>query len=93
MLKKRWRPMVEDEVIASQLEALAREGLLWCNPTQISQQAVSNRFLTFPHELFERVFKDLLPSLKLSWSKRKRRPLPESVQYTLDYSSEKRCIN
>ena len=31
----------------------------------------------------ERVFKDLLPNLKSSWSKRKRRPLPESVQYTL----------
>ena len=48
---------------------LAREGFLWCNPTQISQQAVSNRFLTFPAELFERVFKDLLPNLRLSWSK------------------------
>ncbi len=130
--KKTQRPMVEDEVIANQLEALltpaitnqenyyrqlglrdrilnlplmiaavltllwrdvpgvteltrilAREGFLWCNPTQISQQAVSNRFLTFPAELFERVFKDLLPKLKSSWSKRKRRPLPESVQYTL----------
>jgi Transposase DDE domain len=62
---------------------LAKEGFLWCNPTQISQQAVSNRFLTFPAELLERVFKDLLPNLKLSWSKRKQRPLPESVQYTL----------
>jgi Transposase DDE domain len=62
---------------------LAREGFLWCNPIQISQQAVSNRFLTFPAELFERVFKDLLPSLKSSWLKRKRRPLPESVQYAL----------
>ena len=130
--KKTQRPMVEDEVIANQLEALltpaitnqenyyrqlglrdrilnlplmvaavltllwrdvpgvteltrllAREGFLWCNPIQISQQAVSNRFLTFPAELFERVFKDLLPSLKSSWLKRKRRPLPESVQYAL----------
>ena len=62
---------------------LAREEFLWCNPTSISQQAISNRFLRFPAELFERVFKDLLPNLKSSWSKRKRRPLPESVQYTL----------
>ena len=62
---------------------LAREGFLWCNQTQVSQQAISSRFLTFPAELFERVFKDLLPNLKSSWSKRKRRPLPESVQYTL----------
>ncbi len=62
---------------------LAREGFLWCNPTQISQQAVSNRFLTFPAELFERVFKDLLPNLKSSWLKRKHRLLPESVEFTL----------
>ncbi len=61
---------------------LAREGFLWCNPTQVSQQAVSNRFLTFPAELFERVFKDLLPYLKLSWKKRERRLLPESVEFT-----------
>ena len=102
--KKTQRPMVEDEVIANQLEALltpaitaqenyyrqlglrdrilnlplmvaavltllwrdvpgvteltrilAREGFLWCNPTQISQQAVSNRFLTFK---VEKVFSD-----------------------------------
>jgi Transposase DDE domain len=130
--KKTQRPMVEDEVIANQLEALltpaitaqesyyrqlglrdrilnlplmvaavltllwrdvpgitelnrvlAREGFLWCHPTQISQQAVSSRFLTFPAELFERVFKELLPELKLSWNKRKRRQLPESVQFAL----------
>ena len=45
---------------------LARDGLLWCNPTKVSQQAVSQRFLTFPNELFEKVFKDLLPSVKIS---------------------------
>ena len=130
--KKKQRPMMEDEAIASQLKALltpaitaqenyyrqlklrdrilnlplmvaavltllwrdvagvteltrilAREGFLWCNPTQVSQQAVSNRFLSFPAELFERVFKDLLPHLKSAWHKRKHRPLPESVQFTL----------
>ncbi|OBQ32327.1 MAG: hypothetical protein AN485_21770 [Anabaena sp. MDT14b] len=34
---------------------LARDGFLWCNPTKVSQQAVSQRFLTFPSELFEKV--------------------------------------
>ena len=62
---------------------LAREGFLWCNPTQVSQQAISNRFLTFPAELFERVLKDLLPHLKSAWDQRENRPLPESVQFTL----------
>jgi hypothetical protein len=32
---------------------LAREGFLWCNQTQVSQQAISSRFLTFPAELTE----------------------------------------
>lgn len=35
---------------------LAREDLLWCPCTKVSQQALSERFLTFPAELFERVF-------------------------------------
>ena len=129
--KKKQRPMVEDEAIANQLEALitpaitsqenyyrqlglrdrilnlplmvaavltllwrdvagvreltrilAREGFLWCNPTQVSQQAISQRFLTFPAELFERVFKQLLPELRKAWLFRNRRSLPESVQFT-----------
>lgn len=40
---------------------LARVDLLWCRATKVSQQALSERFLTFPAELFERVFKDILP--------------------------------
>ena len=62
---------------------LARDGFLWCNPTKISQQAVSQRFLTFPAILFERVFKELLPKLREKWYCRKKRPLPESLQFTL----------
>ena len=60
---------------------LAREGFLWCSPTAVSQQAVSQRFLTFPAELFEKVFKDLIPYLNIVWHKRKKRPLPDSVQF------------
>ncbi len=62
---------------------LAREGFLWCVPTQVSQQALSQRFLTFPAELFERVFKQLLPQLNQAWHARKRRPLPDSVRFAL----------
>ena len=59
---------------------LAREGFLWCSPIQVSQQAISQRFLTFPASLFEGVFKQLLPRLRESWQQRHKRPLPESVQ-------------
>ena len=60
---------------------LSREGFLWCSPKQVSQQAVSQRFLTFPEELFERVFKELLPHLRQAWHQRTRRPQPESIQF------------
>ncbi|PSB11629.1 IS4 family transposase [Pleurocapsa sp. CCALA 161] len=62
---------------------LETEGFLWCNPTKVSQQALSQRFLTFPAVLFERIFHEILPRLKARWSARHNRPLPESVQFTL----------
>ncbi len=62
---------------------LAREGFLWCRVTKVAQQSLSQRFLAFPAELFERVFKDLLPQLQLNWQQRLRRPLPDSVKFAL----------
>jgi hypothetical protein len=62
---------------------LETEGFLWCEPTQVTQQAMSQRFLTFPYVLFERIFKEILPQLKSRWEGRSNRPLPESVQFTL----------
>jgi hypothetical protein len=144
--RQQQRPMVEEEVIAAQLEALVtpaitaqenyyrhlglrdrilnlpfmvaailtllwrdvasvremtrmlgREGFLWCSPTQVTQQAISQRFLTclvalscggnlrearrFPAELFERVFKGLLPEFQKRWLGRIKRPLPDSIQF------------
>ncbi len=62
---------------------LAREDLLWCRATKVSQQALSERFLTFPAELFERVFKDLLPKFQQNWRQRSKRPLPDSIKFAL----------
>lgn len=64
---------------------LARENLLWCQATKVSQQALSERFLTFPAELFERVFKDLLPLLQQNWQQRTQRPLPDSIKFALKH--------
>jgi len=61
---------------------LVKEGFLWCSPTRISQQAMSERFLTFPSEMFEKVFKELIPHLNERWKQRKKRSLPESIQFT-----------
>lgn len=62
---------------------LAREDLLWCRATKVSQQALSLRFLTFPAELLERVFKDLLPKLQQNCLSRDKRPLPDSIKFAL----------
>lgn len=60
---------------------LAREDLLWCQAVKVSQQSLSERFLVFPAELFERVFKGLLPQLHQRWQQGQSRPLPESIAY------------
>jgi hypothetical protein len=58
---------------------LVREDLLWTPKLkQVSQQALSKRFLNFPAELFQRVLMDLLPKLRARWATRQR-PLPASV--------------
>ncbi|NJK57034.1 MAG: hypothetical protein HC939_14010 [Pleurocapsa sp. SU_5_0] len=62
---------------------LETEGFLWCGRTKVSQQALSERFLTFPAILFQRIFDEILPQLKIRWSERHNRPLPDSVRFTL----------
>ncbi|PHM10981.1 hypothetical protein CK516_05240 [Nostoc sp. 'Peltigera malacea cyanobiont' DB3992] len=37
---------------------------------KVAQQSLSQKFLVFPAELFERVFKDLLPRLQPNWQLR-----------------------
>lgn len=59
---------------------LNREDLLWCKAVKVSQQALSERFLVFPAELFERVYKELVPSLMERWEHRERRPLPPAIE-------------
>lgn len=60
---------------------LARENLLWAKAVCVSQQALSQKLLTFPAELFERVLKELLVTLNQRWHQRKKRPLPLSVAH------------
>lgn len=59
---------------------LAREDLLWCRAVSVTQQSLSQRFLEFPAELFERVFFEVLPRLKERWHQRQNRPLPVSIK-------------
>src|SRR5579859_1229066 len=56
------------------------EGFLWTSPTQVSQQALSQRLRVFPPVLFARVFADLLPQVQARWAARTR-PLPPEVAW------------
>jgi hypothetical protein len=61
---------------------LDREGFLWCQPVKVSNQAMSERFLTFPAEIFERVFKEMLGEFRAKWQSRNHRQLPPSIEFT-----------
>jgi hypothetical protein len=63
---------------------LHRKDLLWAKAIRVSRQALSDRFLSFPYELFEGVFHALVPRLKVQWAKRSR-PLPASVAYGMKH--------
>jgi DDE family transposase len=57
---------------------LARERILWTEPTQVSQPALSERFLTFPAVLFERVLERVIARLPARQTRRTR-PLPTDL--------------
>jgi len=57
---------------------LGRENCLWAPLLQVSQQALSQRFLSFPAVLFQQVLLTLLPRLDERWAARQR-PLPAAV--------------
>jgi hypothetical protein len=63
---------------------LHRQDLLWAKAVRVSRQALSDRFLSFPYELFEGVFHALVPRLKAQWANRSR-PLPPSVAYAMKH--------
>lgn len=54
---------------------LAEERILWTQPTRVSQPALTQRFLTFPAELFERVLTGVLAQLP-GRSAARSRPIP-----------------
>lgn len=59
---------------------LNREGFLWTSSVRVSQQALSQRLLTFPAALFQQVLLDVLPKLHERFAARKR-PLPPVIAW------------
>jgi DDE family transposase len=74
---------------------LARERLLWAEPTSVSQPSLSDRFLEFPAELFERILYRVLAQLPERAATRTRPPpallqaIPKrfTASYALDGST------
>lgn len=73
-----WRQVPSVQELARMLE---QQELLWGKAVKVSQQGLSQRFLCFPSELFERVFHDLLPLLQARWHQRQKRPLPAALKW------------
>ena len=62
------------------VRVLNEEGLLWTDPIEVSHQALSLRLRTFPAQLFEQIWRDLLPKLLQRWGQRQR-PLAPVLQW------------
>jgi hypothetical protein len=62
------------------LRLLNTEGFLWCSPVPVSQQALSQRLLTFPAVLFQRVLEEILPTMHARFQERER-PLPQALTW------------
>ena len=63
------------------------EGLLWAEPRKVSQQALSERFRTFPAILFLRVLLAVLPLMETRWKSRQR-PLPPEIAWAQERYTE-----
>ena len=72
-----WRQIGEVTELAKMLRT---EGLLWAEPRQVSQQALSERLRTFPASLFLRVLDVILPLMQARWQSRQR-PLPPEIAW------------
>jgi Transposase DDE domain len=59
---------------------LNTEGFLWCSPVPVSQQALTQRLLTFPAALFHRVLDDVLPTMHARFQE-SHRPLPRALTW------------
>lgn len=76
-----WRQMGS---VTEAVRALSEHGLLWAEPTVVSQQAVCQRLRNFPAELFQRVLLEVLPRMQQRWQQRQR-PLAPATSWAVDH--------
>jgi len=72
----------------SELAKMLRDtGLLWAEKQRLTQQALSERFRTFPAILFLRVLQTVLPLMHARWQSRQR-PLPPEIAWAQAHYTE-----
>jgi hypothetical protein len=72
--------------VTDAIRELNKHGILWAQPSRVSQQAVSERLRTFPAQLFHRVLMDVLPQMQMRWRVRQR-PLPAVLEWAQQHFS------
>jgi hypothetical protein len=75
-----WRQFAS---VSEALRVLKTEGLLWADPLQVTQQALSERLRTLPADLFRHVLQDVLPVMQSKWQERTH-PLPTEITWVLE---------
>ena len=63
------------------------ESLLWALPRKVSQQALSQRLISLPSELFLKILLSILPLMQKRWAERKRPVPPEIAWAQAHYSA------
>ena len=66
--------------VGEAVRVLNQEGLLWVNPTPVSQAGVMQRLNSLPAALFENVLSAILPNMMERWGERSR-PIPPAIAF------------
>ena len=66
--------------VGESVRVLNQEGLLWVNPTPVSQAGVMQRLKSLPAVLFENVLSAILSNMMERWGERSR-PIPPAIAF------------
>ena len=73
--------------VSELIRLLRSEKMLWVEPRQVSQQAVSERLTSLPAELFERILQAVLLQMHARWGARQR-PVPVELAWARAHFSQ-----
>ena len=68
------------------------ESMLWASPRKVSQQALSQRLISLPSDLFLQILLSILPLMQKRWAERKR-PLPPEITWAQEHYSEVELVD